>query len=380
MNASRATVLIIGGYGFFGRRLAARLAVSDVLSIVIAGRNPDKAQALAAALRIGAGALITTMRLDIDTMDIAKAIRAGGIDIVVHTAGPFQGQDYRVARACIEARAHYVDLADGRAFVQGVVALDEAARSSSVLVTSGASSVPSLSSAAVDMLASEFASIESIDIGISPGNRTERGLATVRGILGYCGVPFSAVRSGRPTTVHGWLGLRRHRYPEPVGMRWLSDCNVPDLALFPQRYPNVQAVRFRAGLELPVLHFGMAAMAWLRRAGVVADWSQHAGLLKRISEWTLRFGTDAGAMHVTVSGTDSNRRPIRRCWTLLATDGDGPYVPTLAAAALVGKLARNALTITGATPCIGLLTMKDFDEMMCGLHISTTVSDSSLRS
>jgi hypothetical protein len=25
----------------------------------------------------------------------------------VHTAGPFQGQDYRVAEACIAARTHY---------------------------------------------------------------------------------------------------------------------------------------------------------------------------------------------------------------------------------------------------------------------------------
>ena len=85
--------------------------------------------------------------------DLAAELRWLDAGVVVHAAGPFQGQDYAVARACIEARAHYVDLADARGYVCGIGALDEAARRSDVLVVSGASSVPALSSAVVDMLA-----------------------------------------------------------------------------------------------------------------------------------------------------------------------------------------------------------------------------------
>jgi len=36
---------------------------------------------------------------------------------VIHCAGPFQSQDYRVALAAMAAGAHYLDLADGRQFV-----------------------------------------------------------------------------------------------------------------------------------------------------------------------------------------------------------------------------------------------------------------------
>ena len=53
--------------------------------------------------------------------------------------GPYQGQDYRLARPASPRGVHYVDLADARAFVTGIAALDEAARRAGVLVVSGAS-------------------------------------------------------------------------------------------------------------------------------------------------------------------------------------------------------------------------------------------------
>jgi short subunit dehydrogenase-like uncharacterized protein len=41
-----------------------------------------------------------------------------GAELVIHTAGPFQGQDYGVVAAAVAAAgAHYIDLADGRRFV-----------------------------------------------------------------------------------------------------------------------------------------------------------------------------------------------------------------------------------------------------------------------
>lgn len=52
-----------------------------------------------------------------------------------------------MARACIALGCHYVNLADARAFVAGIDALDADARSGNVLVVSGASSVPCLTSA-----------------------------------------------------------------------------------------------------------------------------------------------------------------------------------------------------------------------------------------
>lgn len=346
----RVRVLVLGGYGFFGRRLVERLLLQPGLEIIVAGRSAQSAEALVQSLSASGAAALRSCVLDAGSATLAQQLAALAPAVVVHTAGPFQGQDHRVARACITARCHYIDLADGRAFVQGIGALHADALAAGVAVLSGASSVPALSSAVVDDLASGMACVESIDIGISPGNRTERGLSTVAGVLSYCGQPIAA-DGGTP--VRGWSGAWSHDYPAPVGRRLLSPCDVPDLGLLPSRYPGRPSVRFGAGLEVRALHRVMNAMAWMARVGIVKDWSRHAAVLKRMSEAFLSWGSDAGAMHVTVRGRDDDGVGRTREWSLVAERGDGPFVPTLAAAALVRRIAAGLPPTPGARPCMG---------------------------
>jgi saccharopine dehydrogenase-like NADP-dependent oxidoreductase len=369
------TVVILGGYGFFGQRLAKRLAHDASLHVVLAGRDPAAAQNLAGRLQTTNGARMSAARVDATDPGLSTVLRGIGARAVVHTAGPYQGQSYNVAEACIRAGAHYLDLADARDFVAGIGALDTRAKLRDVLVVSGASTLPGLSSAVVDDLAKDLRAVDAIDIGISPANKTDRGLGTVRAILSYCGVPIRAWRDGHAQTVYGWLGLERYRYPAPVGARWLSYCDVPDLALFPMRYPGVNAVTFRAGLELPILHFGMSAMALCTRVGLVREWSRYAVALKQVSDLLQRFGSDAGAMHVEVRGEDRAGAPVLRRWILVARNDDGPTVPTLASTALIHKLACGEIAARGAMPCVGLLTLSDFVAQMSGLAIDITRSD-----
>jgi hypothetical protein len=350
-------VLVIGGYGFFGRRLVERLSLQDGLHVVVAGRSAARGTALVDELRPRARAVLDSVALDALSDEFAATLGRLRVRAVVHTSGPFQGQDYRVALACIAAGVHYVDLADGREFVAGIVAVEDAARVAGVCVLSGASSVPALSGAAADALTRGWQRVDTIDMGISPGNRTERGLSTIRAVLSYCGRPIPHADG---VSLTGWLRLRLRRYPAPVGWRPLSPCDVPDLALMPARYPGRPVVRFGAGLELVALHLGANAMALAGWLGLVRDWAVHAPWLKRWSDRLAAFGTDAGAMHVTAQGLDAQGQPVRRIWTLVATHGDGPWVPTLAAAALVRKLAAGATPAGGARPCVGELTLDDF--------------------
>jgi hypothetical protein len=358
--------MVIGGYGFFGSRLVTLLSRQPKLHILVGGRSHAAAQALVNKLGPGAVSQLEATALDIEAPSLAQALATLKPDVVVHTAGPFQGQDYRVAAACIAANAHYIDLADGRAFVAGITALDGAAVRAGVLATSGASSVPALSGAAADALAAGLACVTGIDIGISPGNRTDRGLSTVQAILGYCGQPL-------PGGAIGWRGTRSHRYPAPVGRRLLSACDVPDLVLLGPRFSGTPAVTFGAGLELGLLHRGMNLMALLAQRGLVRNWADYAPLLKRVADWFRHLGSDAGAMHVRVTGTGADGASYTRTWSLVATHGDGPFVPTLAAAALVRRLAAGQAYPPGARPCLGLLSLEDFECEAAGLAITMKV-------
>lgn len=364
-------VLVVGGYGFFGSRLVERLSLQANLDIVIAGRNKLSSETLRARLQPQAQANLQSAVVDAQGESLDHALTKWAPDVLVHTSGPFQGQNYAVAKACIRQGVHYVDLADGSGFVEGISTLNADAVRARVLVTSGASSVPALSAAAADHLALGMMHVHAIDIGISPGNRTERGLSTIQSILTYCG---EALKNADGSQSIGWGHSWRQAYSAPVGSRLLSPCDVPDLCLLPSRYEGKPTVRFGAGLELGFLHRGMNLMAAIKQAGLLRDWSMHAKLLKRASDLFKNWGSDAGAMHVRLSGRDGQGIDVTRTWELIATNGHGPFVPTLAAAAIVRKLASRSLLLTGATPCIGLLSLADFAAEAAGLSIRTTTS------
>jgi hypothetical protein len=349
-------VLLLGGYGNFGALIARELARDADLELVIAGRNGVSAEAFAGKL----GPRVRAMMFDINGPDFAARLTALAPDLVIHTCGPFQGRDYAVANAALDAGAHYIDLADARAFVAGIGALDPKARAANRLVVSGASTVPGLSAAVIDRYRSEFDALTDIDIGVSPGNRAPRGLATVAAILSYVGQPLHMWKNGQCGNVFGWQNLRRERYPAPVGTRWLGNCDVPDLALFPRRYPGLKTLRFGAGLELGLLHLGLWLLSWPVRWRLLPRLDRWARGLKRISEWFLAAGSNAGAMHVRLRGTASDGKPLTLTWILIAGGGHGPQVPATAAVVLARKLVGGQLSARGARPCLDLFSLDEF--------------------
>lgn len=364
-------VLVLGGYGQFGRRIVEALAGDADMEVVVAGRDAARARDLCEALRATACAPLHAVALDIE-QGFADALARLRPDLVVHTAGPFQQRGYDVARAALDAGAHYVDLADGRAFVEGFDTLDDHARSRGRWAITGASSVPGLSAAVVAAHEDRFLRLERVETGISPGNRTERGLATTRAILGYVGRPFRVKRDGAWRTVHGWQSLRRVSF-DGVGARWFARCEVPDLDVLPRRFPQLRTCEFRAGLELRRMHFGLWFASWAVRSGLVCELPRHAPRLLAISDRWRGLGSDVGVMHVDMAGVGRDGNPIRLRWTLVARNGDGPRIPAKAAVVLARKLANSALPGSGARACLDLFTLDEFLAALGPSSIETTL-------
>lgn len=357
-------VLVIGGYGNFGGFIARRLARDPTLEVVVAGRSIAKAERMAASLGRAVAA-----RIDVND-DLGPALRRIRPDVVIHTSGPFQAQDYRVARACIAAGCHYLDLADARAFVGNIASLDAAAKARGVAVVSGASSVPCLTAALVDHYRPRFARLTGLDYGITTAQRTNRGLATTAAILSYVGRPFATLRNGREVQVHGWQGLRCRRYRR-LGWRLLGDCDVPDLALFPARYPDLATIRFSAGLEVPMFHLGLWGLSWIVRLGLIRRLERSATLLLGASRWFDAFGSADSGFHMTLSGIGEDGRNLGVTFELTARSGDGPYIPCVPAILLARRLAANDGSVPpGAAACVGLVALPDYLGELSGLDIA----------
>jgi hypothetical protein len=359
-------VVILGGYGNFGGYVARALAPDPGITLVIAGRSVDKARAFATEL--GAANPAEAASLDI-LGDLAGPLALLKPDMVIHTVGPFQTQDYSVAEAAVAAGAHYCDLADARAFVRGIGALDARAREAGVAVVAGASSVPCLTAAYLDDALESFATIERVDYGISAAQQTNRGLGTASAILSYVGRPFTMLREGAMRRVFGWQGLHSEVYPE-LGRRWFGYCDIPDLDLFPARYPDLRHMRFCAGHEIALLHFGTWLLSWGVRLHLLPRLDRWGGFLLRASFLFDRLGSSRSGFHMVIEGKDAEGQPlVRREW-IIARQGHGPNIPCMPVILLARRLARGEVPPAGAQPCVGLIGLDEFLTALGGLDIS----------
>ena len=346
-------VVVLGGTGNFGKRIVQGL-VRHGVSVVIAGRDRTKAEAFAQTLGNFSGGVA---RLDIHDPAFDRQLAALSPSVVVSTCGPFQTADYGVARACIAQNVHYIDLADGRDFVTGITALDEEAKAAKVCVISGASTVPGLSSAVIEHFRGEFAELESVALGISPGQKAERGLATTEAIMTYVGKPLRPF-AGAMHPGYDWQDVNRQNNPG-IGMRWMANCDVPDLDLITHHYV-VRSIRFSAGLELGVLHLGLWLLSWSVRLGLPLDLPRRAKLLLKASNLFNVFGTSDGGMFVTLRGKDKTGKAHERRWFIIAKNGDGPQIPCVPAILLAARLREGVSYKPGAYPCVGLISLEDY--------------------
>lgn len=356
-------VVVLGGYGVFGSRLAT-LLIRDGHDVWLAGRRLDKAQAVAS--NIGAKALA------VDFIDDPRPIFDLAPDVVVDAAGPFQdyGADpYRLPRLCIRSGIDYCDLADDADFVTGIGKLDDEAKSSRRRVLSGASSVPGLSSVVVRKLARDFDELLLIDTAILPGNKAPRGFSVIASIVGQVGVPSPVWRGGMWRSLGGWTDHRDIRLCGDID-RSAYFVNVPDIQLFPGLF-GARSVMFRAGMELWIMNAGLVLLGALRRFWPLPANGMLIDLLQRISNLLLPFGTDRGGMRVAVTGR-VGERVRRRSWQLIAEAGEGPFIPGIVIRTLLRRIDQVK---PGARPCLCETSFSDIEEALSDLAISTEIAE-----
>ncbi|MEO1107411.1 MAG: saccharopine dehydrogenase NADP-binding domain-containing protein [Pseudomonadota bacterium] len=356
-------VVIIGGYGVFGA-LTSRLLARDGHQLWLAGRRPSKGRALAREL--GAKTLAVDIHSSPEVIfDVAP-------DVVIDAAGPFQhyGLDpYLVPRLCVQHGCHYLDLSDSSEFTMGIAGLNAQAEAANVFVLSGASSVPGLSSIIVEDLIDGLDKIDLIDIAILPGNRAPRGMSVIKSIVSGVGRPSKVLRDDIWQTVRGWTD--RKVYTLAPGLRRAGYfVDVPDIHLLPNRIA-VSTVMFRAGLELGVMNASLSVLAWLRRRWRLSLPETAYSALYWLSKALCPFGTDRGGMQVRVTGRKNGQR-ITRTWTLIAEDGDGPFVPGITCRAIL----RGAVEPRpGARPCLAEIPRRVVEDAMSDLAIAIRLDE-----
>lgn len=364
-------ILVLGGYGVFGGRLAQLLQDDPGLILLLAGRDGQKARAFATAL----GGAATVLPLALDRSDIALALAQHSPDLVVDASGPFQSycdDPYLVPKAAIAARVPYLDLADGADFVEGIGALDAQARAAGVFVLAGVSSFPVLTHAVLTEMGKRL-QVTEVTGGIAPSPYAGVGMNVLRAVLGYAGAPVRLWRHGRPATGVG-LGdsmVATVAVPGKVPLQPLrfSLVDVPDLRVLPPAHPGLQTLWMGAAPQPRFLHRLLTLLALTRAKLHLPSLAP----LAPVAHWLLNLrpmGEHRGGMLLAAKGLRGDQ-PAQVSWHLLAEGNDGPLIPSMAVAILVRKMQQGLAPAAGARAGIGCLTLKDYETVFAGRTILT---------
>jgi len=363
-------LMILGGYGVFGGRLAELLKDAPV-EMLICGRSLDRAQAFCDALQ--GSAHLTPAAVDRD--QITTTLDLHQPDIVVDATGPFQtyGDDpHHVIRACIDHGINYLDFADGADFVAGVSEHDAQSKAAGVFVLSGVSSFPVLSAAVLRVMAKQL-DIDSVTAGIAPSPFAGVGLNVMRAVVGYAGSPVKLTRNGKQTTAAGLTESRYYTVSPPGDLPLhnirFSLVDVPDLQVLPMEHPGIKDIWVGAGPGPEPLHIILNLLAKARARFKLPSLLPAAPLFYRVLN-LMRFGEHRGGMFVTATGTQ-NGQPATISWHLLAEGDDGPLIPSMAIAAVIQKCLDGTPPTHGARPATHALELSDYDHLFKQRTITT---------
>jgi saccharopine dehydrogenase-like NADP-dependent oxidoreductase len=298
-----ADILIAGGYGEVGRRVAADLVPRHRGRVVLAGRNPAQAARLCSAL----GPDVRTRALDVrDPASVREALR--GVGTVVSC---IDQPERHLLHGAIDAGIAYTDVTPHLMSLRAPGMLEElhaAARRTGARVIAAAGIVPGISSVMARAGADRVGTVERVETALLLSAGDEFGPAALTYILEEMSCPFPVLTDGRireavPLTEYALIG-----FDPPIGDRraWLFPFS--DQVFYPATL-GARTVRTRLALDPPWLG---DVCATLMRAGASAwlgrPWARRA--VARAVHGLHTGGRDRWSLVVTVAGPSGQRAEL----------------------------------------------------------------------
>ncbi len=356
-------VLIIGGYGTFGFRIAQGLSDQDGLELYLAGRNIEKAHA--ACARLSGEAMFIPMKLDRNSLHLNFKP-----DLIIDASGPFQAYSGSpVLEYCLENGVNYADLSDDGGFVRAVLDRRDGAKAAGITAISGLSTCPVLSAIGLREIDAKIGPANDVMIGIAPSPKADLGRNVVAAVMNYAGQKSVPVRrEGRTVKVAGLTEIKKATIcvPGDVPLPRLpfAVADAPDAVVLPNDFCGLSEIWTGAGTRPVWLHRLLVFLARSISKGVLPKLTKLAGLFHR-SRGLFRFGLDRGGMIVAGRNKES-----AASWHLVAEGNHGPFVPTLPAVALVKKYLNGSPPPTGAFSGDQIVNLVDLMPEFAKLNIA----------
>jgi saccharopine dehydrogenase (NAD+, L-lysine forming) len=326
-------ILIVGGYGTVGRRIAADLAPDAPGRIVVAGRSGERATAFAATL--GYGARGRPIDVD-DSVSIEAAL--DGVSLVVSC---IDQREPHLLRAAIAHGLAYTDITPHLTQRQPTEAMKIDAAHTGARILLGAGLAPGISSIFARLGADRVSDVVRIESNVLLSVGDVFGSASRSYILDEIILPYTILVRGQRRAARAFGGASHVTFPPPLGRRTAYLFPFSDQVGFPETLGAKTALA-RLALDPPWLGRTLRALVQL---GAPALMRRHAGgraRFNRLIGWLQQryAGHDWYGLVVEVHGT---RGTVR-----VSLIGHGQAdVTAIGAAALVHALDTGAVERPG---------------------------------
>jgi saccharopine dehydrogenase (NAD+, L-lysine forming) len=326
-------ILIAGGYGTVGHRVAADLAPDYPGRVVVAGRSAEKAVQLAVALGKGTRG----RQIDVGDPDSVEAALEG-VGVVMSC---IDQPEPHLLRAAIGRGLAYTDIAPHLMTRRTTEAMKAEAAQSGARIVLGAGLAPGISSLLARMGADRVGAVESVESNVLLSAGDAYGPASRNYIMGEIARAYAVRIEGREVPMRPFSGSARVEFPPPLGERTAYPFPFSDQVFFPE------TLGARTAITRLVLdpHWLGTLLSVLVRLRVTAVLRQRGGSQERVQRLIARLqrrykGRDWYGVVVDVRGARG------RVWASLAGRGQASGT-AIGAAAVVRALAEGEVEQSG---------------------------------
>jgi saccharopine dehydrogenase-like NADP-dependent oxidoreductase len=258
-------ILIVGGYGTVGQRIAADLAPDTPGRIVVAGRSGERATAFAATLGYGARG----RPIDVaDSVSIEAAL--DGVSLVVSC---IDQREPHLLRAAIAHGLAYTDITPHLMQRRPTEAMQIDAAHTGARILLGAGLAPGISSMFARLGANQVGDVDRIESSVLLSIGDVFGPASRSYILDEIILPYTVLVRGQRRAARAFGGATHVTFPPPLGRRTAYLFPFSDQVGFPATLGANTALA-RLALDPPWLGRTLAALVQL---GAPALMRRHAG-------------------------------------------------------------------------------------------------------
>lgn len=219
-------------------------ACDEITEVALADLNHDAMKALAVSL----GKKFTAMETDAnDRESLVESLR--GFDVALGYIGPFYYFEEKIISACIEAKVHYVSIADDFDSYLSVEPFFDAAEKAKITVISGLGNSPGITNILSKKGYLSMDNPEKIHVQWTGGSDEEVGPANIKHVMHIFEGETMQWMDGKEVMVKTGRGEKIVEFPEPIGIQTVFYTGHAESVSIPRNLKGLKEVTLHGGIR-----------------------------------------------------------------------------------------------------------------------------------